>query len=627
MWYYFFKQSSISLVLIILLWQPLCVIAEDSNPISTLVDTTHPLQPLNLYSPRDTIKNLLRVGDMMLLVQREEQWHNPTYKTFKRLEVYYHQLLSMLDLSNVPPAARIKIAGEGFVFLYEILSRIELPPESEIPNETFYKDNKDKEVHWTIPHTQITLVRINEGIQKGQFLFNTDTVLHAENFYNKIKELPYRRNVPIENIAEIREYTTPDGWMISSATIENFPEWLKTSIGKQAIWKWIALTLLVGTVILIITLTHRKASKKSLHSHHPHLYHLITPILILILVPLILYLANNQLSVIGWISAFLILVAEFIIYSTLAWIAWAGSMAIAEAIIASPKISEHSLDAGLIRLVARVFAIIVVLAIILYVSTQLGIPLSGMFAGLGVGGIAIALAAQPTIENFIGSLNLFADRPVRIGDFCRYGEDSGPDHMRIGTVEAIGLRSTRIRGRDNTITTIPNADFSKMHIVNYNSRKHIFLISVLGLRYETTDDQLRYVIAMLRDMLLAHPKILDEEPRVRFSGFGDFSLNLEIRVNIDTLDRNEFRAIKEDIFLRMMNIVKEAGTGFAFPSSTVYYSRDDGLNAEHQKSAEAKVRAWCSAQELPFPNFSFDYRKKTRNTLDYPPEGSPDSND
>lgn len=131
---------------------------------------------------------------------------------------------------------------------------------------------------------------------------------------------------------------------------------------------------------------------------------------------------------------------------------------------------------------------------------------------------------------------------------------------------------------------------------------------------------------MLRDMLLAHPRVIDEEPSVRFSGFGDFSLNVDVRANINTIDRDEFRAIREDIYLRVMKIVNASGTGFAFPSSTVYYARDKGLDTERQQASEAKVRNWCSAQELPFPNFSFDYRKKTRNTLDYPPEGSPESN-
>jgi MscS family membrane protein len=134
-----------------------------------------------------------------------------------------------------------------------------------------------------------------------------------------------------------------------------------------------------------------------------------------------------------------------------------------------------------------------------------------------------------------------------------------------------------------------------------------------------------FVLASLRDMLLAHPRVVDDEPKVRFAGFGDSGLRVEIRANINTTDLNEFRAIREDIFLRMMKIVKDAGTGFAFPSRTVYHARDGGLDAERQQAAEAQVRAWCGAQELPFPYFTAEYRNRVRNTLDYPPEGSPEA--
>ena len=110
---------------------------------------------------------------------------------------------------------------------------------------------------------------------------------------------------------------------------------------------------------------------------------------------------------------------------------------------------------------------------------------------------------------------------------------------------------------------------------------------------------------------------------MRFSGFGDFALQVVVRARLNTTQLNEFRAIREDLLLRMMKIVKDAGAGFAFPSRTVYHTRDPGLDSERQQAAEGTVRAWCSTQELPFPNFSVEYRKKVRNTLDYPPEGSP----
>ncbi len=257
---------------------------------------------------------------------------------------------------------------------------------------------------------------------------------------------------------------------------------------------------------------------------------------------------------------------------------------------------------------------------------NLGVPVYGLVAGAGVGGLAIALAARSTLENFMGTLNLYADRPVRVGDLCRHGDDPSPAWLRIGTVEEIGLRSTRIRGIDRTVTTIPNADFSNMHIVNLTQRDRMAFRPTLGLRYETTDDQLRLVLANLRELLLAHPRVSDEPARVRFASFGEYSLNVEILAYVTTSNWDEFLAIQEDINLRIMRIVQEAGTGFAFPSRTLYHGRDGGLDVERQQAAEGQVREWAAAQSLPFPDFAADYRKEITDTLDYPPEGSPDAN-
>jgi MscS family membrane protein len=268
-------------------------------------------------------------------------------------------------------------------------------------------------------------------------------------------------------------------------------------------------------------------------------------------------------------------------YFALAWIAWSGSIAVAEVVIASPKIPDQSLNAHLLRLLARTFGIAAAIAIIFYVSKQLDVPLYGLVAGLGVGGIALALAAQPTIENFIGSISLFADRPVRVGDYCQFGDEPA-------YVEEIGLLSTRLRKRDDSIVHVPNADFSK------------------------------------REMLHGHPKVSPDKLHVRFHGFGAYSLDLEVFAYIRTRDWLIYRAIREDINLRIMDIVEVAGTGFAFPSQTVYRGRDSGLDAERGNEAEAQVQEWRSKGQLPFPEFDQGKREEQEGVLDYPPAGSPD---
>lgn len=275
-------------------------------------------------------------------------------------------------------------------------------------------------------------------------------------------------------------------------------------------------------------------------------------------------------------------------------------------------------DPGAATLVSpgrRVARVLIVLLAGLFLLDNLGFNVAALIAGLGVGGIAVALAAQKTIENLFGGVSVMVDRPVRVGDFCRF---SG----KIGTVEEIGLRSTRIRTLDRTVITVPNAEFSSLQIENFAKRDRIRLHTVLGVRYETTNEQLRFVLARLREMLLAHPKIDPDPARVRFVGFGAYSLDLEVYAYARTSDWNEFLAIREDVFLRIMDIVEEAGSGFAFPSSTTYIGRDGGLDEKNAREAEARVEAWRDDGELPFPDFSPERLAEQLDTGDWPPEGS-----
>jgi MscS family membrane protein len=135
-------------------------------------------------------------------------------------------------------------------------------------------------------------------------------------------------------------------------------------------------------------------------------------------------------------------------------------------------------------------AIVVILAFVAILS-NFGFNVAALLAGLGVGGIAVALAAQKTIENLFGGIILYTDRPVRVGDFCRFGD-------KMGTIEEIGIRSTRVRTLDHTLISIPNATFSNMEIDNITARERIRLLAILTVRYETTPDQLRYILVEIR---------------------------------------------------------------------------------------------------------------------------------
>ena len=243
---------------------------------------------------------------------------------------------------------------------------------------------------------------------------------------------------------------------------------------------------------------------------------------------------------------------------------------------------------------------------------NLGVNVTGILAGLGIGGLAVALAAQKTVENLFGGVSVVADQPVRIGDFCRFGD-------KLGTVEEIGLRSTRIRTLDRTVIAIPNAEFATLQIENFARRDKVWFSGRLGLRYETTPDQLRWVLVEIRKLLYSHARVEPDAARIRFVGFGAYSLDLDIFAYVRTTDFGEFLAIREDLYLRIMDIVAASGTGLAFPSQTTYLGRDTGLDPVRSQKVEAEVEAWREQNALYLPEFPPAKIAALNATLAYPP--------
>ena len=305
-------------------------------------------------------------------------------------------------------------------------------------------------------------------------------------------------------------------------------------------------------------------------------------------------------------------------YLLLAWLVAVLIGGIGGAVTRRFALGKGSLDAALIRLCFRILSIIGALLVVVQAANEFGLSITPIIAGLGIGGLAVALAIRPTLENIIGGFVLFADRPVRVWESSNFGD-------RVGTVEEIGLRSTRVRGLDRTVITVPNADFAQLQIVNYTRRDMNLFQSSIGLRYETTPDQLRYVAAKIRKLLIQPNKVVPDPARVRLSAFGNSAFVLDVFAFVRAADWNEFLAIEEDLNLRIAEIVRKSGTGFAFPSRTVYFSRDSGVDGARTEEAEGEVgdgarRSGChfrnsispSAPRWPTPCLS---RPKARRTF------------
>jgi MscS family membrane protein len=213
---------------------------------------------------------------------------------------------------------------------------------------------------------------------------------------------------------------------------------------------------------------------------------------------------------------------------------------------------------SVLPLVRQVFKLSLYLVGILLVVSAWGYNTSTVLAGLGVGGIAVALAAQKTIENLFGGISVIGDRPVLVGDVCRFGD-------RTGTVMHIGLRSTRIRTPDRTIVSVPNAQFSSMELENISGRDKIWFHPTLNLRRDTSSDQLLQVLSSFREILARQAKVETGKMPVRFIGVGPYSLDVEVDAYVTTPDADEFIAIRQNLLIEMLKAVEQAGTGLAVP--------------------------------------------------------------
>jgi len=275
----------------------------------------------------------------------------------------------------------------------------------------------------------------------------------------------------------------------------------------------------------------------------------------------------------------------------------------------------HAGTGSLMLLGERMLKAIIFLAGVLSVLGSLGFNMSTALAGLGIGGLAIGFGAQQTIANLFGGVSVLGDEVFRVGDVCKFGD-------RTGVVEDIGLRSTRIRTDERTLLAIPNGTVATINLENLSRRDKILFKTNLGLRPESKADHVRFVLAEIRRLLYSHPKVETKTVRVRLTDIAGSSLNVEVLSYILTRDFNEFAAIREDLLLRMMDIMEDSGGGLALPSQTLYLSRDSGLEKEKADQAVKKIAELRDGKQLPFPDFHEEDISSLKGSIEYPPPES-----
>jgi len=416
----------------------------------------------------------------------------------------------------------------------------------------------------------LNLVRVNDPNAGKIWLIASDTLVKVPELYDQVEARRVESRLP--------------KWMV------------KYQLAGMPLWQWFALLLLIpvaaGTAWLLLVVLqiplrwwarrHGQSEIAQWRSVSGPAWLLVGAVIHRILasylgLPLLPRHYYNQTVAVCVIIGFF-------------WILWRMIRWFLQRVRNRALASGHSGTGSLMLLGERMVKAVVVIVALFLILGVLGFNMSTALAGVGIGTLAVGFGAQQTIANLFGGVSVLGDEVIRVGDVCKFGD-------RTGTVEDIGLRSTRVRTEERTLLAIPNGTVATINVENLSRRDKILFKTVLGLHTDTSPDPLRHVLSEIFRVVSGHTKIETSTVRVRLTELTSSALNVELVCYVLTRDFNEFAEVREDLLLRIMKFVEESGTNLASASQTLYLSGDPASKKEKIDAAAEKVAENVSSSQ------------------------------
>ena len=436
------------------------------------------------------------------------------------------------------------------------LNEISDKPQGSVPDPL----KPDEDLIGTIPTSKgdldIVLERVDRGKAGKVWLFSRKSLNSIPDVFQELNTPAVEKFLP-EFLVDTRFAAVP------------LFEWLAVFVGMPLLY---VLTGLLNRLTGLIVGAFRRRLLRNRNLQNPKL--LAPPIRLLLLALSIYWLLSRVglplLARQFWSITVLIITTTALMWLLILCNGWGERYLLRR----HPRMSG---SASVLRLIRRMIDGVVLFVGLLFILHHFGINPTAALAGLGVGGIAVALAAQKTLENVLAGISLIADEAVRVGDTLKVGDI-------VGTVEELGLRSTRIRTLDRTVVCVPNGQIANMSLETLSARDKFWFHPLVPLRYETTPVQLRSIVAGIRKLLIGHSNLDSSSVRVNFLRLGPSSLDLDIFAYISARDWADFLQIQEGLLLSIMDIVQRAGAEIAFPSQTMYLAAHRSDNLAHRIS-------------------------------------------
>lgn len=549
------------------------LVLNGSDQLASAADLGMVLEAADTSSPRNTL-----LGFMSVMQRRFERNWGPDSLVQRYLdsghffpdqgkldhllkEVRNDRLIRVkyFDLSDIPPAILDQSAWRLSIELIEILARVPLPNPDTIPDlkamdlETYKK--------WSIPGTEIRIARMADGPRAGEYLFTRETVAHIPKLYQRLKDEP-RLTEAYGHMYEV-VYDTPSGvalslrHLIPPRWILATPGWLKFHLFAEPLWRWLALLVMFVSTLKLSWSIYRFTRSISAKSRmRGECLRLLPSLLILLVTPPSIYIIGEVLRVSPDIFGFISLTLWACFYFLLTKLVWDIANIIVEWIISMERIRADSTDRQLLRIATRLFSGSLGLGILVEGANRIGLPSYSIFAGLGVGGLAFALAGQQTLGNLIGSLIIMFEKPFRIGHSIQSGD-------LVGTVEHIGFRTAILRTKEGDVLFVPSSELIRHPIENKTLRDYWRIRRTLNLSLDASIQKIEQLRDAILGILYQDVDVISDSVRVTFIGVELEGYQILVDFIIPTSLEEQQLVVTERILAETVRAAERLGVSFA----------------------------------------------------------------
>ena len=533
--------------------------------VNTVYSSKSPLTPVKLDSPRDTMRSYMSA---MSDYKRGMETGN------RELKNRINDASRCFNLEDFPLVLRDEKGREVAILLKEVIDRVIIVDYQKIPDVN--DDPQSPLLRWRLKDTEITILFQESGEHAGEYLFSKDTTYRAREFYNKVKHLPY-----LSGSGEGALYNDP--WIEAA-----LPSWAKKQWLFYPNWQWIGLFLaiLVGLIIKITiqSFVHllKYITTKTRAQWDDKIIIAIKRPIGMIGASAFWFFSIHLLQFEGTALTILTITVQIIFSISLIWLCYRLVNVFTEYLDRLTAKTDSSFDDQLVPLLQKALKIFVVVFGILVMFQNLGINVISVLAGLGLGGLAFALAARDMCANLFGSIMIFLDRPFNIGDWIIVNNTEG-------TVEEIGFRSTRIRTFYNSQVTIPNSILANANIDNMGKRRYRRIKAFFGLTYDTPPEKMEAFLEGVRNIIEANPYTRKDYYHIVFNEYGDFSLQVMLYCFLKVPDWATELVERQNIYLEVLRLAKKLEVDFAFPTQSVHVDSFPGAEsiARHTNFDEA----------------------------------------